>query len=108
MALQTSLAALHAQLEHARHAQRPAYFTNAVLRGGDVDILELIRDADQLEASLFAYAPNNESTERTETPRAPQPRAVHIPTPLRQGVAGEPGEHSARFYLLAAEKLMQS
>ena len=55
-ALQRTLDALHTQLAYTKEQQQhPSYFTNAVLRTNQLDILELIRDADQLEASLFAY-----------------------------------------------------
>lgn len=108
--LHGSLDAIRAQCSASKSTDSaPSYFTNAVLRPDNVDILELIRDADQLEASMFAYPPEDVERERgAETPRAPQIKPVHIPTPLRKGVTSAPGEHSAQFYLLAAEKLMQS
>ncbi|WFC94596.1 hypothetical protein MBRA1_001229 [Malassezia brasiliensis] len=109
-ALQRTLDALHTQLAYTKEEQQnPSYFTNAVLRTNQLDILELIRDADQLEASLFAYPARDDGAERGgEGPLTPQPRAVHIPTPLRRSATDAPGAHSARFYLEAAEKLMQS
>lgn len=110
--METHLAAIHASLDqlHALHARisesssRPSYFTNAVLNPGRVDILELIRDADAFEASLFV-APTK--GERTGAPEAPKPalRPVAVPTPLKQPRT-EPSD--ARTYLLAAEKLLQN
>ena len=52
--IRASLESLHTQnIATIAHASRPAYFTNAVLNPQRLDILELIRDADALESSLF-------------------------------------------------------
>ncbi|WFD20247.1 hypothetical protein MCAP1_002491 [Malassezia caprae] len=109
--METHLAAIHASLDelHALHARmaessgRRAYFTNAVLNPAHVDILELIRDADAFEASLFV-APRGE---RAGAPEAPKPalRPVSVPTPLKQP---RTESSDARTYLLAAEKLLQN
>ena len=56
--IRTALEQLHAQnVATISHAKRTAYFTNAVLNPQRLDILELIRDADAFEASLYVSAP---------------------------------------------------
>lgn len=115
--MEAALAAIHGALDEM-HAQRadesaalaaPAYFTNAVLRTGQVDILELIRDADQLEASLFSYPPAADGAERGEpVASAPALRPVRIPTPVRRSVHDAPGEHTTAFYLASADQLVQN
>lgn len=110
--METHVAAIHASLDqlHALHARtaessrRRPYFTNAVLNPAHVDILELIRDADAFEASLFVAPAKGE---RTSAPEAPKPalRPVPVPSPLKHPRT-EPCD--ARTYLLAAEKLLQN
>ncbi|WFD29010.1 hypothetical protein MSPP1_000014 [Malassezia sp. CBS 17886] len=117
------------QKEHVGHLyKRPFFFTNAVLNTGKRDILELIRDADQMEAALFTYrseamlpvprdvAPGSSAPEAELPPLGTQQLQlcdVPVPTPLRGGAEsadtaarGAPGE--AHTYLVAAERLLQS
>lgn len=109
--METHLAAIHTSLDqlHALHARmaesssRHPYFTNAVLNPTHVDILELIRDADAFEASLFV-APKGERVGASEAPK-PALRPVPVPTPLKQP---RTESSDARTYLLAAEKLLQN
>lgn len=108
--METHLAAIHASLDqlHALHARmneaskQKECFTQAVLHPGQVDILELIRDADAFEASLFVS-----QGERSGDIKAPKPalRPVTVPTPLKQP---RTETSDARTYLLAAEKLLQN
>ena len=82
--METHVAAIHASLDqlHALHARtaessrRRPYFTNAVLNPAHVDILELIRDADAFEASLFVAPAKGE---RTSAPEAPKPALRPVP-----------------------------
>ena len=131
-AMDAHLAPITASLDqiHALHrrgqaaSRRPAFFTNAVLNPQQLDILELIRDADQLEASLFAYpggrpddagdaGPSGADSEAAH----PRLRAVRMPTPLKKSrsaaaAPGAPGSeepaHDARTLLAAAEKLIEN
>ena len=108
-ALQHTLSGLHEQNKVAKEQnRRPTYFTNAVLRSGPQEILDLIRDADQLEASLFTCPPQDDPKDRNHTQSTPMPRSIHIPTPLRKSASEVPDEHNARYFLLAAENLMST
>lgn len=109
--IRASLESLHTQnIATIAHASRPAYFTNAVLNPQRLDILELLRDADALESSLFVTnrQPNSENAPGpSTTPAEPKPflRPVPVPTPLKQAPTSDT---DARTYLLAAEKLLQN
>lgn len=100
-AISTSLDALRAQHERAAAAERaPRIFTNAVLNPARIDILELIRDADALEASLFVNAPADDADER-DGPRPRQVQPIEVPSPLRRGSTDVPS------LLAAAERVIQ-
>lgn len=130
-----SLARIDALHKHESAAQsQPQFFTNAVLGPARIDILELIRDADQLEASLFAPSSRagDDAAERGTVASAlseaeqlvPQLRAIRMPTPLRKTrtpatTPGEPtpsgsgntmddAQYDAKTLLLAAEKLIEN
>ena len=106
--IRTALEQLHAQnVATISHAKRTAYFTNAVLNPQRLDILELIRDADAFEASLYVSAPPEPTPGPSTAPAEPKPhfRAVPVPTPLKQS---HQADSDARTYLLAAEKLLQN
>ena len=85
--IRTALEQLHAQnVATISHAKRTAYFTNAVLNPQRLDILELIRDADAFEASLYVSAPPEPTPGPSTAPAEPKPhfRSVPVPTPLKQ------------------------
>lgn len=106
--IRTALEQLHAQnVATISHAKRTAYFTNAVLNPQRLDILELIRDADAFEASLYVSAPPEPTPGPSTAPAEPKPhfRSVPVPTPLKQS---HHADSDARTYLLAAEKLLQN
>ncbi|PKI83906.1 hypothetical protein MVES_002278 [Malassezia vespertilionis] len=109
--IQASLDAIHAQ--QAQASSQSSYFSNAVLNTPRLDILELIRDADPMEASLFSYAPRAAEEGRVDTeavliPREPRLKEIELPSPLRNGVAGLAPDKGARFYLTIADQLMQT
>lgn len=100
-AISTSLDALRAQHERAAAAERaPRIFTNAVLNPARIDILELIRDADALEASLFVNAPADDADEQ-DGPRPRPVQPIEVPSPLRRGSTDVPS------LLAAAERVIQ-
>lgn len=99
----------HANL--AQHAARPAYFTNAVLRPQQLDILELIRDADALESTLFRPA-TREGAPLDAAPSAPRltaaPSVAPIPVPAALQQPRTDDDDDARPFLEAAEQLLHN
>lgn len=130
----SSIASLHAAMEAS--SRKPTPFTNAMLNTYALDVLEYIRDADQLDAALFCYPPLPTETIPAQTsvaaatsssaatstsasaaavaqyedsllPRVPEQRQFLPPTPLRKP-ASEEDPYDSRTLLLAALKLVEN
>lgn len=104
-AIASALDALRIQNDQSAAFERiPRVFTNAVLNPEKIDILELIRDADPLEASLFA--PSRQSDDASDgREEGSRPRLLHpiaVPAPLREGST------DVAALLNAAEGLIQN
>ncbi|UZJ51779.1 hypothetical protein CBS101457_001099 [Exobasidium rhododendri] len=114
---------LHASApSSSKNVYRP--FTCAVLNTYKLDVLDYIRDADQVESNLFWYPPlpgtssgNKAEAEWSEdnvvsavTTRLPEPREFIPPTPLRKNVLEAEAKglvhFDARTLLKAAQRLL--
>jgi hypothetical protein len=120
-----AIARLHASTPStSRNVYRP--FTCAVLNTYKLDVLDYIRDADQVESNLFWYPPlpsgisgNKAETEVVDdtispgvTARVPEPKEFIPPTPLRKNAieAEAKGlvQFDARTLLKAAQSLLDN
>jgi hypothetical protein len=120
-----AIARLHANTpSSSRNVYRP--FTCAVLNTHKLDVLDYIRDADQVEANLFWYPPppggsngtKGEVEKEVETivpgagARLPELKEFIPPTPLRKNVleaeARGQVQFDARTLLKAAQKLLDN
>jgi hypothetical protein len=106
----------------SKNVYRP--FTCAVLNTYKLDVLDYIRDADQVESNLFWYPPlpgvssgNKADAEEVEeavasgiTTRLPEPKEFVPPTPLRQNVIDAEAkglvQFDAKTLLKAAQRLL--
>lgn len=119
-----AIARLHAATpSSSKNVYRP--FTCAVLNTYELDVLDYIRDADQVESNLFWYPPppggpnGSKAVEVAEdaiapgiATRLPEPKEFIPPTPMRKNAmeAEAKGliQFDARTLLKAAQRLLEN